>query len=147
MLMPSTPNPDRQATLAELASLTTIERGTLTEEYREQPSPDGHGTIRRGPYFKHQCWENGGNRSVRVPPEQVAQLRQDIENGRRFDVLTEQLASLAIEQGRAQRAGHGAAATLEGAAKKNSRRNASRKDTAKPKPSSRRSAKRSRRTG
>ena len=136
-------NPTRQAALAGLASLTTIERGTLTEEYREQPSPDGHGTVRRGPYFKHQCWEHGGNRSVRVPSEQVAQLRQDIENGRRFDRLTEHLASLAIEQGRAQRT----AAVTDIAAKKNSRRSASRKDTAKPKPSSRRSAKRSRRKG
>jgi len=145
--MPSRPNPNRQATLAELASLNTIERGTLTEEYREQPSPDGHGTIRRGPYFKHQCWENGRNRSVRVPPEEVAQLRQDIENGRRFDVLTEHLASLAIEQGRARRATHGATTAKDLAAKKNSRRSASMKDTAKPKPSSRRSAKSSRRKG
>lgn len=145
--MPSTPNPNRQATLAEIASLTTIERGALTEEYREQPSPDGHGTVRRGPYFKHQCWENGRNRSVRVPSEQVAQLRQDIENGRRFDVLTEHLANLAIEQGRAQRAAHDAAVATHIAAKKNSRRSASRKDTGKPRPSSRRSAKRSRRKG
>jgi hypothetical protein len=145
--MAPTPNPNRQATLAELAALTTLERGTLTEEYREPPSPDGHGTVRRGPYFKHQCWENGRNRSVRVPSEQVAQLRQDIENGQRFDVLTEHLAHLAIEQGRAQRAAHGATAATDITAKKNSRRSASRKDTAKPKPSSRRSAKRSRRKG
>lgn len=145
--MPSTPNPNRQATLAELAALATIERGTLTEEYRQPPAPDGHGTVRRGPYCKHQCWENGRNRSVRGPSEEVAQLRQDIENGRRFDVLTEHLASLAIAQGRAQRAARGAAVATPLAAKKNSRRSASRKDTAKPRPSSRRSAKRSRRKG
>jgi hypothetical protein len=145
--MPSTPIPNRQATLDQLASLTTIERGTLTEEYREQPSPDDHGTVRRGPYFKHQCWERGRNRSVRVPAEQVARLRQDLENGRRFDVLTEHLANLAIDQGRAQRAPHGAAAATDLAAKKNSGRSVSGKDTAKPKPSLRRCTKRSRRKG
>jgi hypothetical protein len=62
-------------------------------------------------------------------------------------VLTEHLANLAIEQGRAQRAARGAAVATHSAAKKNSRRSASRKDTAKPKPSSRRSAKPSRRKG
>ena len=146
------PTPDtrskRQAALAELASLTTIERGTLTEEYRGSPAPDGGATLRRGPYFKHQCWEKGGNRSVRVPPGQVPRLREDIENGRRFDALTAELAGLAIAQGRAQRAAQSAAPVPEDlTAKKNSRRNVSRKDTAQQKPSSRRSAKRSRRKG
>jgi hypothetical protein len=141
-------NSKREAALTELAALTTIERGTLTEEYREQPSSEGGGTVRRGPYFKHQCWENGKNRSVRVPGEQVAQLRQDLENGRRFEVLTEQLAQLAIEQGRAQRAAQSAASgPVDIGAKKNSRPSASRKDTAKQKPSSRRSVKRSPRKG
>jgi hypothetical protein len=63
-------------------------------------------------------------------------------------VLTEQLAQLAIEQGRAQRAAQSAASgPVDIGAKKNSRPSASRKDTAKQKPSSRRSVKRSPRKG
>lgn len=136
----------RQAALSELAALNSIERGTLREEYREMPSSDGRGILRRGPYFKHQCWENGRNRSVRVPSGQVPQLRADIENGRRFDVLTAHLADLAIAQGRAQRAAE-TSAPAGIAAKKNSTRNASRKDTARRKPSSRRFVKRSPKKG
>ncbi len=86
-----------------LAEITAIERGTLTEEHRERPGPDGGGTVRRGPYFKHQCWENGRNRSVRIPPGQVALLREHLENGQRFDDLAAQLARHAIEEGRARR--------------------------------------------
>ena len=94
----------RQATLNKLADITTIERGTLTEEYRERPAPDGKGTVRCGPYFKHQCWENGKNRSARIPSGQVARVREHIENGHRFDELTATLEQLAIEEGRRQRA-------------------------------------------
>ena len=89
----------RETILAQLAQCDSIERGTLMEEYREGSSPEGSGTVRRGPYFKHQCWENGKNRSVRVPAQQVVRLREDIENAGRFDQLTAQLAQLAVEKG------------------------------------------------
>lgn len=132
----------REALLTELASLTSMERGTLTEEYREHPAPDGPGTVRLGPYFKHQCWEKGRNRSTRVPPQCVEILREDLQNAQRFDQLTARLAELATEESRARRATLGAqngeAATA--GAKKNSGSNVSRKDTAKRKPSSPRSA-------
>lgn len=138
----------RETILSELAQLDSIERGTLIGECREVPSPDGKGTVTRGPYFKHQCWENGKNRSVRVPAEQAARLRQDIENARRFDQLTAQLAHLAVENGRAQRAALSATPAAASAAamdaKKNSTRSALPNVIAKPKPSSPPSAKRSR---
>lgn len=132
--------------LAQLAELDTIERGTLVGECREVPSPDGNGTVLRGPYFKHQCWEDGKNRSVRVPVAQVAHLRRDLENAARFDQLTAQLAQLAVERGRVERAALSAAPAAATAddAKKNSTRNALPNVIAKPKPSSPQSAKRSR---
>jgi hypothetical protein len=140
-----TTNPDtaaqRHEFLAQLASLTTMERGTLTEEYREHPAPEGRGTIRLGPYFKHQCWEKGRNRSARVPAPCVGMLREDLENAQRFDELTRRLEELAVENGRARRAALGAksesAAGLD--AKKNSTSTRSGKNTAKRKPSSPRS--------
>jgi len=138
------PKSIRQATLNKLADITAIERGTLTEEYRARPAPDGNGTVRRGPYYKHQCWENGKNRTVRVPSEQVAQMREHIENGQRFDEFTATLEQLAIEEGRRQRVAQSAlpvSADIE--SKKNSTHNVSKKGTGKRKPSSQTFTKRS----
>jgi len=133
---PTNPITMRQAALNKLADITAIERGTLTEEYRERPAPNGKGTVRLGPYFKHQCWENGKNRSVRVAPGQVAQVREHLENGHRFDELTAHLAQLAIEEGRTLRADLSTASSADNESKKNSTRNVSRKGTTKRKPSS-----------
>jgi len=93
----------RQELLTELAELTAIERGTLYEEYREVPDPNGPGTVRRGPYFKHQCWEEGRNRSVRVPAPQADLLRQDLAQGLQFDAVTKELAALALAESRQRR--------------------------------------------
>lgn len=141
MLINPDPAVQRDAVLAKLASVTSMERGTLTEEYREHLAPNGPGTIRSGPYFKHQCWEKGRNRSVRVPAQCVDMLREDLENAQRFDELTARLAGLAVENSRARRAALSAEKERASgiAAKKNSRRSASKKDTVRQKPSSPRS--------
>jgi mannitol-1-phosphate/altronate dehydrogenase len=130
-------NSTRKAILAELQSLTSMARGSLAEEFREQPAPGGSGTKRLGPYFKHQFWENGRNHSARVPAACVERLREDLQNGKRFEQLTAQLAALAIEEGAARRAALVAKpATDAGAAdaKKNTRKSASRNATRKQKP-------------
>lgn len=91
----STP-PTSKALLSELASISTMQRGTLAEEYRQGRSADGKGTVRLGPYFKHQCWQDGRNQSRRVPAHEAPLLREDIANGLRFDAITEQLAAATI---------------------------------------------------
>ena len=141
------PSPPREAILADMAAITTMQRGTLAEEYRERPAPQGKATRRRGPYFKHQCWENGRNLSRRVPPEQVPLLREDLANHQRFVRLSEQLVSRTVADTRALRASQAAGAQQHEAAraKKNSRSSASPKGTAKVKPSSPKRARASRR--
>ena len=135
MKKPSDHDTARQSALAELASLTSIEFGTLSEVYRDKPPADGHDAVRRGPYFKHQCWENGRNRSTYIPSGQVEALRQDLENGRRFQQITGELAAGAIQQSRARRA---AAADLPDASeKKTSKPNALQKNIVKQNTSSR----------
>ena len=128
----------RHNLVAQIAAITTMQPGTLAEEYRERPAPEGKGVVRRGPYFKHQCWKDGRNVSRRVPASEAAQLREDIENAKRFDELTAQLAELNIEHTLALRAAE-AAATASPAtapdAKKNSTRKPARKGSRKPKPS------------
>ncbi len=150
---PSDPR-QREALLAQLGSITTLERGTLAEEFRERPAPEGGGTVRLGPYYKHQCWEGGRNCSRRVPAAEVGRLRQDLQNGEEFDQITTRLAEIAIARGRQERAAAGSAPPPDTAAgsaapesKKNSTRRRSRKGTARPKPSSRKSRRASPRGG
>jgi topoisomerase IA-like protein len=87
--------------------------------------------VNRGPYFKHQCWENGKNRSTYIPPVQIGALREDLENGKRFQQITDELAAAAIQQSRARRAA--TAPSSETLEKKTSKRTVSTKNTAKPK--------------
>jgi hypothetical protein len=133
-MIPST-TASPSALLAQLAQLTSIEFGTLTEEYREVRAPVGTGTVRIGPYYKHQCWEDKKNRSTRVPAECVESLRADLKRGQEFDAITARLRQVAVTQSRAQRA-----ALLDRKvpddAKKNSTKLASRNATAKRKPAS-----------
>jgi hypothetical protein len=80
--MASSDSSDRRAALLEqMAQLHFMERGTLSEEYRERPDGSG-GTGRLGPYFKLQEWRGGTNQSRRVPDGEVAELRQDLESHR-----------------------------------------------------------------
>ncbi len=133
----------RQPLLDQLAELSTMERGTLAEEYRERPASEGVGTVRLGPYFKHQCWENGRNMSRRVPAVEVDHLREDLQNAQRFDQIISKLASMAIDEGRTRRSALRESAPLqptkEQESKKNSGKRRWRNATAKPKPSSHKS--------
>ena len=72
--------------LQEMATLTRMRRGHLTEQYNRKRAADG--TERRwGPYFTLQAWVGGRNRSERIPSEQAAEVRQDLENYKAFAAL------------------------------------------------------------
>jgi hypothetical protein len=129
----SNPTSDPAVLLQQMAELHSMERGTLSEEFRERPDGTG-GTIRLGPYFKHQVWEAGGNKSRRVPVQEVAELRQDLQNHQRFTELADSYVELTIAQTRAKRAQAKAGADPD--AKKNSRRKSTLKASVKPKRSS-----------
>ena len=126
----------RLSLVEQIAAITTMQPGTLAEEYREHPDADGKGLVRRGPYFKYQCWHNGRNLSRRVPVTQAARLRQDIDNAKLFAQLTAQLGQLNIQHTLALRAAEASTADEVRDAKKNSTRKPARKGLAKPKPSS-----------
>jgi hypothetical protein len=95
------PIPSHQVTrcslLQQIADITTMQPGTLAEEWRERPDPDAGGTRRVGPYYKHQVWKDGRNISRRVPSTEAAQLREDIDNAKRYEELTGELARITIE--------------------------------------------------
>ena len=95
---------ERRSLLDQIAAITTMQSGTLAEEYRERPNPEGSGTKRLGPYFKHQVWQDGRNLSRRVPADEAVLLREDIDNAKLFERLTGELARLNIEHTLALRA-------------------------------------------
>lgn len=132
---PTTP-PNIKAILTEMATLTTMERGTLSEEYRTRPASDGSGSIRLGPYYKLQVWEHGRNASRRVPAPQVPALQQDLANHERFTELADSFVEETIALTRRQR-GTGTGAEDTATAKKNSAKKQKANAVRKPKPSSR----------
>lgn len=131
----------RRSLVDQIAAISTMQPGTLAEEWRERPGPAGTGVVRLGPYYKHQVWKDGRNVSRRVPADEAVLLREDIENARRFEQLTDELAHLNIEHTLAlRRAPHSDAESAAG--KKNFTRRRSARDTPKlkrlsrePKPS------------
>lgn len=127
-------DPIRQSLIDQIAAIRTMLPGTLAEEYRPASNSSSKNTKPLGPYFKHQCWKDGRNVSRRVPADEAAQLREDIDNARHFHQLTAQLAQLNINDTLAIRAAETPAVQPD--AKKNSSKQPRTKNSAKPKPSS-----------
>jgi hypothetical protein len=82
-----------QSVLHDIAQIQHMERGTLNV-IRQGPD---------GPYYNHQCYEEGKNVTRYVPSEQVSQIKEAIEGYHRFQELTQQYAQLVVEKTRAQR--------------------------------------------
>lgn len=89
------------AILSEMATLTTMERGTLTEEYRT--SSPATGSVQLGPYFKFQVWEDGRNVSCRIPADQAADLKKDLAHHQRFTELADAFVKQTIAKTRVLR--------------------------------------------
>jgi hypothetical protein len=83
-----------QSVLHDLAQIQHMERGTL-HVIRQGPA---------GPYYNHQCYEEGKNVSRYVPAEQVSQMKEAIDGYHRFQELAQQYAQLMVEKTRAERA-------------------------------------------
>ena len=101
------PKPTPQSLLNDIAQIQRLDRGTLSV-LRQGP---------HGPYYNHQCYENGRNVSRYVPSEQVPDLQAAIDGYHRVQELMAQYVELMIEKTRAERAA--------GAKKKNRRPNSS----------------------
>lgn len=76
----------REQILQQMQDIRRMERGSLQSEKRpsvRHPDED------RGPYYKHQVWENGQNLTRRVPVEKADALAQAIEGRKEFERLAE----------------------------------------------------------
>ena len=86
-------SPTPESILHDIAQIQRMDRGSL--------SVIGQGP--HGPYYNHQCYEQGRNVSRYVPAEQVAPLREALANHRRFEQLAEQYVQLVVARTRAER--------------------------------------------
>ena len=89
MKTPITP----QSVLQNLAQIQRLDRGSISV-IRQGPA---------GPYYNHQCYENGRNVSRYVPAEQVEELQAAIADHQRFQQLVQQYVELMVQKTRAQR--------------------------------------------
>lgn len=94
----------REQILERIADISTMQPGTLTEEYRDGAIDKDGKRTRLGPYLKLQVWRDGANRTIRVPASQAQVWREDIGNYQEFNDLCRQLAELNIEHTRTLRA-------------------------------------------
>lgn len=85
----------RRDLLREMSLIERMEFGSLAEEYREAAGPGGE-TSRNGPYYKHQKWEHGRNRSRRVPAEEAGALREALDGRQRFESLSAEFVELTV---------------------------------------------------
>lgn len=89
MKTPITP----ESLLRDLAQIQRLERGSLSV-LRQGPN---------GPYYNHQCYEEGRNVSRYVPAEQVEELKAALAEHQRFQQLVQQYVQLLVERTRAER--------------------------------------------
>lgn len=87
--------PTPESLLQQIAQIQHLDRGTVSV-LRKGP---------QGPYYNHQCYENGRNVSRYVPPEQVSQLKAAIEGYHQVQELMAQYVQLMVQRSRAERAG------------------------------------------
>jgi hypothetical protein len=86
--------PTPQSLLQDIAQIQCLDRGTVSV-LRQGP---------QGPYYNHQCCENGRNVSRYVPADQVPGLKAAIEGYHRVQELMAQYVQLLVEKTRADRA-------------------------------------------
>jgi hypothetical protein len=80
--------------LEKMATLDTMEEGTIKAEYRT--SKIGGQSRQVGPYFKHQVWLDGRNVSQRIPADQAPALEEAIAHRQQFEQLAAQFTQLTI---------------------------------------------------
>ena len=83
-----------ESLLEQISRIQRLERGTLSV-LRQGP---------QGPYYNHQCYENGRNVSRYVPTEHVPELREAIEGYHKVQALMAQYVQLLVERTRTERA-------------------------------------------
>jgi hypothetical protein len=81
--------------LQAMANFSSMEYGSFKAEYRL-----GADHTQLGPYYKHQVWDRGRNRSRRVPATEAVRLQKAIANRQTCEKLSAQFIGLIVQQTR-----------------------------------------------
>jgi len=90
----------RQSLLLQMQSIDRLRRGSLSKQFFQSRTPGF--TTSRGPYYVLQGFFHGKKFSQRIPPDQAAQVQQDVENYRSFQLLAEDFVTLSDQITRLQ---------------------------------------------
>jgi hypothetical protein len=82
--------------LGEISNIGSMRRGQISEQYYEKTNARGE-KIRTGPYYVWQASVRGKKRSVRISGDELESARKEIEEGKRYKELCEQLADVMEE--------------------------------------------------
>lgn len=91
----------RQQILQQMEQIHRMERGSLQAETR--PSRR-HPNLERGPYFKHQIWEDRQNKTRRLSADEAQALALAIEGRKEFEKLAAQFVDTTVAMTRANSA-------------------------------------------
>ncbi|MEE9368882.1 MAG: hypothetical protein V3V05_08455 [Pontiella sp.] len=88
----------RRRILEQMAQIECMEKGRLSEEYREKHI-DGK-RVPRPVLQKHQCWENGRNASRRVPAVEMERPREGVNGYHPFRELADEFVEVTVSMSR-----------------------------------------------
>lgn len=83
---------ERDALFTELKSIERLRRGTLSEQVFSKKRGDN--TIAQGPYFHLQGFHKGKKFNSYIPADKAQDVRQHVENFKRFQQLADQCITL-----------------------------------------------------
>ena len=89
----------RQQILQQMEQIRRMEHGSLQAETRPSLRHPGQ---ERGPYFKHQTWEDGQNLTRRIPAERAEPLAQAIAGRKAFEKLAQDFIETTVTLTRAE---------------------------------------------
>jgi len=99
--MSKTLDPIITEAMAQLKALGSARRGQLSEQFFTRKTAEGK-TVRQGPYYVWQRSVKGRKVSVRIPPQQVEQVKADLRRGKQaqaiFDSLFATMEGVASQQ-------------------------------------------------
>ena len=94
----------RQEILEEMDAIRSMEQATLKEQMLPVKHKGKEEPVLRGPYYVLAHWENGKTHSRRVPRGELAQVKQDVANHKRFVALCKDFGKLSHQLGQLERA-------------------------------------------
>ncbi len=103
----------RSEILEQMGAIRSMERGTLKEQMLKVKHKGETQSVLRGPYYVLAKWSNGKTKSRRVKGDELACLKEDVGNHKRFVALCREFEDLTEQLGQLERAENGAEMALK----------------------------------